>query len=101
MIKIVRLVSGEIIIGEISEHDDGSVAVVRPALMHMQMVEAGQLGVGMVPYHPWIEGPVVFWASALFGPPNDVDEHTRNGYNQRFNPDAIIVPKSSSGILLG
>jgi hypothetical protein len=54
----------------------------------------------MIPYHPWTEGPIVFKSSALLGPLNDVDENTARGYNERFNPDAIITA-SGSGLLLG
>jgi len=101
MIKIIRLVTGEVIIAEVTQIDDGSVSATRPALMHMQMIEQGKIGVGLVPYHPWVEGPIVFNSSALLGPPNDADENTARGYNERFNPDAIIVPGSGSGLLLG
>lgn len=101
MIKILRLVTGEVIIADVVHNDDGSVSTTRPALMHMQMLDKGGIGVGMIPYHPWTEGPIVFKASALLGPPNDVDENTSRGYNERFNPDAIIVPGGGSGLLLG
>lgn len=100
MIKIIRVTTGEVIIADITELDDGSVSTVRPALMQMQMMEPGKIGVGMIPYHPLTTGPIVFKASSLLGPPNDVDDHTARGYNERFNPDAIIVTPPS-GILLG
>jgi hypothetical protein len=101
MINLLRLTTGESLIGEIQEHDDGSVTIDKPAMIQLQMVEPGRLGVGMIPYQPWcLTGKITFWKSALLGPCSDVDEHTANSYNKQFNPSGIITPESS-GLILG
>ncbi len=100
MVKMLRLVTGEVLLGNVTEHDDGSVSIDKPCAMQMQMTEPGKLGVGMIPYQPWIDGDIVFWKSALLGPTTEVDENTSRGYNERFNPSSIIQP-SNSGLLLG
>jgi len=100
MIKAVRLINGEVLLGEVVEHDDASITIDKPASIQLQQVGPSQLGVAMVPYNPWVVGPIVIWKSSLMGPANNVDEHTINTYNERFNPSGIITPPKA-GILLG
>lgn len=98
-VKSLRLVNGEILLGLVTEHDDGSVTIDKPASIQLQMVQPGQLGVAMIPYNPWLSEPPLFWRSALMGPPTPVDDNTTNSYNERFNDSGIIKPPS--GLLLG
>lgn len=94
-IKSLRLVNGEILLGTVMEHDDGSVTIDKPASIQLQMLQPGQLGVAMIPYNPWLTEPMVFWRSSLMGPPGAVDGPTVASYNERFNPSSIITPPSS------
>lgn len=100
MIKLARLTTGESLIGEMDENEDGSITIDKPAMIQLQMVEPGRLGVGMIPYQPWcLTGKITFWKSALLGPLSEVDEHTSNSYNRQFNPSGIITPEPSSLII--
>ena len=106
MVKLLRLVTGEVLLGDVTEHDDGNVSVDKPCALQLQMMpsersgEPGKMAVGMFPYQPWVDEALVFWPAALLGPATAVDKNTRDGYNERFNPSAIIQP-SNSGLLLG
>ena len=87
-VKIVKLMTGEEIIGEVVETLDGKIVVKDPVTLGM--VERGQLGfVGYMPYADLKDGLTIDNSRVLFVV--NVDPKLETEYQAAFGK--VIVPK--------
>lgn len=91
-IKIIKLITGEEMIGDMSQSGD-NVTVSNPATVHLVPNQAGTMGIAMVPFAPYAEeDEFMFNLSHImtaYTPGNDL----RNQYSQRFG-SGIVVAKT-------
>lgn len=89
-IKIVKLVTGEELIGDVAETLDRKVVIKEPVTLGM--VERGQLGfIGYMPYADLKEGLTISLDRVMFVVP--VDPKLENEYQAAFGK--VIIPKNS------
>lgn len=87
-IKIVKIVTGEEIIGDVSETLDGKIVIKEPVTLGM--VERNQLGfIGYMPYADLKDGLTLDANRVVFTVP--VDPKLENEYQAAFGK--VIVPK--------
>jgi len=86
-IKIFKLMSGEELLGEITEKTDDGIVVKNAVSIVYQQTEKG-LGAGLAPFMPYVEDPVTIkeHAIASSGIPN---KDMSNQYNSIFS--GIVV----------
>ena len=86
MIKLIKLVTGEDVIAEVTEHGD------RVYLKNAIRLAVTNQGVAMMPFSPFIKedmfnihtNHIIFQA--------EVDDEVRNAYNSKFGSGIIVAP---------
>ena len=87
-IKIVKIVTGEEIIGDVSETLDGKIVIKEPVTLGM--VERNQIGfIGYMPYADLKQGLTLDASRVVFTVP--VDPKLETEYQAAFSK--VIVPK--------
>lgn len=56
--KLLRLISGEEILGVINEVE-GKLVIEDAVVLVYQQVDSGRMSVGFAPFMPYVEGPIV------------------------------------------
>jgi len=97
MIKVLKLVTGEEILGEILSEEADRIAVKNPLLIMMQRTQNGEVGMGFLPYLPYSEDRQFTFKSDHVLVCKEVDSELKNQYNKIFG--GIITPPKK--ILLG
>ncbi len=91
-IKIIKLITGEEMIGDMSQSGD-NVTVSNPATVHLVPNQAGTMGIAMVPFAPYAEDDDFLFSLShimtVYTPGTDL----RNQYSQRFG-SGIVVAKT-------
>lgn len=91
-ICIVKLISGEEIIGDMTQTGD-NVTISDAATVHLVPGERGTMSVAMIPFAPYAEGKEFLFnlshIMTAYAPGVDL----RNQYNQRYG-SGIVVAKS-------
>ena len=93
MIKLIRMKSGEDVIGEVSYTND-SVRIEKPAvLMPMQNGRGNSVQMGMVPWQPFSKSTEFSipsdWIVTMSQPSDDIE----NGYRKNYG-SGIDIPQS-------
>lgn len=109
-IKIVRLISGEELIGEVTEYlsnETPKVLIDKPALVVLQRPTTAQDRVGIALYN-WLpyttaekEGVVIDKTNVVFIV--TPEEGLTRSYRERFSPVSIVLPSAlstKSGLIL-
>lgn len=96
-IKVVKLVTGEEILCELKNNDDG-IIMNNPIVMIPVPGEDGQVGLGLAPWLPASEGREI-WVENIHiicvtEPKKDLYDH----YNTTYG-SGIITPDKSEGII--
>lgn len=93
--EIIKLVNGDEIIGR-SRTDGGAAIAVSDALQLITVPqEGGQVGLGFMPYMPYIKGDVIIMTSAVVAvaEPNDqlLETYTRHFSKIVLPPSGIVT----------
>ena len=92
-IKVVKLVSGEELVVEITEESDSSVAFKNPVAAVLQRSQqTGGAALGFMPWMHAANGPFVVDKSKVICIA-EVAEEVKNGYNQIFGAGIVVPPK--------
>ena len=83
MIKLIRMKSGEDVIGEI-EHTKEGIIVERPVVLMQMPGERGQIQMGMVPWQPFSKSKKFTiskeWIVTISDPAEDIENSYRKQY---------------------
>lgn len=96
-IVVFKIVSGEELIGEVFNPLGECVLIKNPAVVMMQRTEQG-MGVALMPYLPYCDGPVTFHKSALVAE-GEPSQNMVNEYNRIFGAGIQIAPASALATL--
>ena len=92
-IKVVKLVSGEELVVEITEENDSSVTFKNPVAAVLQRSQqTGGAALGFMPWMHAADGPFTVDRSKIICTGNVADE-VKNGYNQIFGAGIVVPPK--------
>jgi len=88
-IKILKLMSGEELLGDIIDNEDDTVTAKNAVSIVYQQTEKG-LGAGLAPFMPYVQDPVTInrHAIASSGDPN---KDMLNQYNTIFGSGIVIA----------
>jgi hypothetical protein len=94
---VFKMINGEEIISEVFNVYDRHFELKNPATIMLQQTQSGQMGVGIAPYMPYVEGNVDLYKNAIAseGVP---DQKMVNEYNRIFGSGIEVVP---AGVLAG
>ena len=93
MIKLVKLISGEELIADIST-EEGLTKLKNPVRLMVT-----HEGVGMAPFCPLSDAKEVTVLNDHIIYTIDVDQEVRNGYNQQFGTGIVTATANTLGIL--
>ena len=93
-VVVFKMINGEEIIGEVFNHYDQTVELKKPAQIMGQQNAQGQMGVGLAPYMPYVDGNVAIYRSAVASEGDPVME-MKNEYNRLFGSGIQIAPASA------
>ena len=97
MIKLIRMKSGEDVIGEFEETEDG-VVVEKPVVLMQMPGDRGQIQMGMVPWQPFSRSNKFTiskeWIVTISDPAVDIE----NGYRKQHGSG---IELSTSQLLTG
>ena len=92
-IKVVKLVSGEELVVEITEENDSSVTFKNPVASVLQRSQnTGGAALGFMPWMHAADGPFTVDRNKIICIANVADE-VKNGYNQIFGAGIVVPPK--------
>ena len=92
-LRIIRLTSGEEILGEIEEQNDNIVRMKNPCVLGITMNQQGKAGLQMQPLLLFSEQKVVTFKSQHILYDVSVATELRNKYNEIYG-SGIVVAKS-------
>jgi len=93
-VVVFKMINGEELIGEVFNHYDQTIVLKKPAQIMVQQNAQGQMGVGLAPYMPYVEGNVSIYRSAIAAEGDPVDQ-MKNEYNRLFGVGIQIAPASA------
>lgn len=91
LVKALKLVSGEELVGEIVSEDAGEIVIKNPLAIMIQRTQTGDLGIGFVPFAPYLPKDTSIPISTdktTFC--IEVDDQMKNQYNSIFG--GIVTP---------
>lgn len=92
-IKCVRLITGEDIIGDVSDSftADDPVVIKNPAQIVIRQTETGSVGAAFAPFMPFAKNNTVkFYANAVIGE-IEIDLNLVNEYNRIFGSGIVVA----------
>ena len=92
MIKVFKLINGEELIAK-AEVTALGYTLDDPAAIVIQQTEKG-VGVGLAPYMPYAESPIVLYASAIASEATP-NTNMANEYNRIFGSGIQVAPASA------
>ena len=90
-VKAVKLISGEELVGEVVHEEADHIVLQNPLAIMIQRAQDGNLGIGFVPFAPYLGKGVNFefkLDKLLFV--KEVDDQMKNQYNSIFG--GIVTP---------
>ena len=93
-LRIIRLISGEEILGEIEDQNENSVRMKNPCVLGITMNSNGKAGLQMQPLLLFSEQKIVTFKSQHILYEVSVATELRNKYNEIYG-SGIVVAKSS------
>jgi hypothetical protein len=91
-VKVVKLVSGEELVVEITEETNDSVTFKNPLLAILQRTKTGEGALGFMPWMHAANGPFSVNKNNVICV-SEVAEEVKNGYNQIFGAGIVVPPK--------
>lgn len=64
-VKVFKMISGEELIAEVTSGGEMGYFVENPAVIMMQQNQQGQVGVGLMPYMPYLSGKIYIHKHAI------------------------------------
>ena len=89
-IKIIKLITGEEIIGDMSQTGD-NVTVSGPATVHLVPAEGGRMTIAMIPFAPYAEENSFMFSLTHIMTAYTPGDDLRNQYNQRFGSGIVVA----------
>ena len=93
-IKVFKMMNGEEIIGAVTAGSEVGYFLENPATIMVQQNEQGQVGVGLAPYMPYVQGKVYIYKSAISSE-GDPESKMAKEYNRIFGSGIEVVPASA------
>ncbi len=90
MVKILKLISGDILIGTVEEDGDRTLVVRNPGTIAMT-----QQGVGLGPFIPFLKSEVIEIKKDHILCQGELETEVLNAYNSQFG-SGIVVPDAGS-----
>lgn len=91
-IKVVKLVSGEELVVEITNETNDSVTFTNPLAVILQRTKTGEGAVGFMPWMHAANGPFTVNNNNIVCVASVADE-VKSGYNQIFGAGIVVPPK--------
>ena len=92
-VKVVKLVTGEELVVEITEENKSSITFKNPVASVLQRSQqTGGAALGFMPWMHATNGPFVIEKSKIICVA-EVAEEVRNGYNQIFGAGIVVPPQ--------
>jgi hypothetical protein len=92
-VKVVKLVTGEELVVEITEENKSSITFKNPVASVLQRSQqTGGAALGFMPWMHAANGPFVIEKSKIICVA-EVAEEVKNGYNQIFGAGIVVPPK--------
>lgn len=88
-IRGFRLITGEVILSQVSERTATAIKLKDPAQMIVQEIEPGRAGVGLQPFVPY--GSNLELNPASITVEFDLDQQVENEYNRIFGSGIVIA----------
>jgi hypothetical protein len=92
--KVFKMINGEEIIGDVTAGSDVGYFLENPATIMVQQNEQGQVGVGLAPYMPYVEGKVYIYKTAIASE-GEPEPKMAKEYNRIFGSGIEVVPASA------
>lgn len=96
-IKVFKMINGEELISEVVNSLAEVYQLRNPATIMLQQTASGQMGVGIAPYMPYVEGDVELRKTAIASE-GEPEQKMTNEYNRIFGSGIEVV---SAGALAG
>lgn len=93
-VRVFKMINGEEIISEVSNHYDKHFELKNPANIMLQPTSGGQMGVGIAPYMPYASGNVSLYKSAIASEA-EPEQSMINEYNRIFGSGIEVVSASA------
>lgn len=93
MIKIVKLVTGEELIGDITDAIGGSIKISKPCMLHLvpSRSDSQQPAIALIPYAAYVDGhSVVVESKSIIWSEEPVQE-LYNQYNSIFGSGLVVA----------
>ena len=90
---VLKLLSGEELIGKVDEipgAGDRIISITEPLAIQLQRQQNGDVGVGLLPFMPYMDVKTVTFKSEHVMCVSEVDEKFKNQYNSIFG--GIVTP---------
>lgn len=94
-VKCVKLISGDEIIADVSEFDDGNLVVLSKPLLIMMVPQGqnNQFGIGLAPFCPYAKDGIVPIRGGAIVSIFDPEVGMLNEYNSRYG-SGLVIPES-------
>ena len=90
-VKILKMINGEVIIGDIIAETDSTYTVKSPASVILRENQTtGTVGVGLADFMPYAKGDVTLRLTAITAE-SEADEALVNEYNRIFGSGIVIA----------
>jgi hypothetical protein len=96
-IVVIKVTSGEEIIGELFNPLGDSIVIKDPAVIMLQRTEQG-VGIALMPYMPYCDGTINF-SKATIVADGEPSQKMINEYNRIFGSGIEVVPASALSIV--
>lgn len=93
-VKILKMINGEVVIGEITAETESTYTVKAPATVMIRENETGQLGVGLADFMPYATGDATIRLNAIAAE-GEADQKLVNEYNRVFGSGIVIAPANA------
>lgn len=93
-VKVLKMINGEVVIGEITAETESTYTVKAPASVMLRENEAGQVGVGLADFMPYVTGDATIRLNAIAAE-GEADKNLVNEYNRLFGSGIVIAPANA------
>ena len=91
-IKILKLVSGDDIVADVEEKEEGIMVLKNPAKLLMFPSEDGGMGMGLIPWCPYTDKELFQISSTYIMIEFDPPDELRNEYSEQFGSGIVTPP---------
>lgn len=88
-VKVAKLVTAEEVLGEVVSETEKFLTLKNPVVVALQRTEDGRMGIGFLPFMPYVSEPVKIPLEKVVVL-EEVDDNMKNQYNSVFG--GIVTP---------